>query len=81
MNQLSNHSSSFIGFGHTRWATHGAKTDINSHPHTSTNGMFTIVHNGILENYRDLKSSLVEDTFQSETDTEVIANLLENTYI
>lgn len=80
---LTEHSSSFIGFGHTRWATHGAKTDSNSHPHTSTNGYFTIVHNGILENYRDLKTSLVEKgmTFQSETDTEVIANLLENTYM
>ena len=80
---LTKHSNSFIGFGHTRWATHGAKTDTNSHPHTSTNGCFTIVHNGILENYRDLKSSLIEKgmTFQSETDTEVIANLLENMYM
>jgi glutamine---fructose-6-phosphate transaminase (isomerizing) len=80
---LSQHSSSFVGFGHTRWATHGAKTDTNSHPHTSTNGYFTIVHNGILENYRDLKSSLIKKgmIFQSETDTEVIANLLENVYL
>ena len=71
-----------IGIGHTRWATHGEPSDINSHPHLSNSGMIAVVHNGIIENYLPLKKWLIEEgyTFKSETDTEVIANLLEYYY-
>lgn len=71
-----------IGIGHTRWATHGAPTEENAHPHISENGLFTVVHNGIIENYAELKAELVNDgvTFRSDTDTEVIAHLLEKNY-
>lgn len=71
-----------IGIGHIRWATHGAATDINSHPHLSNNGKIAVVHNGIIENYRQLKSELEEEgyTFKSSTDTEVIAVLIEKYY-
>ncbi len=70
------------GIGHTRWATHGEPDDINSHPHSSMTGLFTIVHNGIIENYLSLKKELLSEgyTFKSSTDTEVIANLLEKYY-
>ncbi len=70
------------GIGHTRWATHGAPTDQNAHPHMSNDGRFAIVHNGIIENYVDLRDELTQSgfTFLSETDTEVIVHLLEMYY-
>ncbi|MBR5437713.1 MAG: glutamine--fructose-6-phosphate transaminase (isomerizing) [Clostridia bacterium] len=70
------------GIGHTRWATHGEPDDINSHPHSSSSGLFTVVHNGIIENYLSIKKELLSEgyTFKSSTDTEVIANLLEKHY-
>ena len=71
-----------VGIGHTRWATHGAPSDRNSHPHFSGNKKFAIVHNGIIENYLSLKSFLSEKGFKfaSDTDSEVVAHLLELNY-
>ncbi len=71
---------SSTGLGHTRWATHGAPTENNAHPHTDCTGELVVVHNGIIENYSALKKELTGKghTFTSETDTEVLAHLIED---
>lgn len=71
-----------LGIGHTRWATHGEPNDINAHPHVSENGRIALVHNGIIENYLEIKEHLMRQGvhFTSDTDTEVVAQLLEFHY-
>lgn len=77
-----NGNSLHIGIGHTRWATHGPPSEINAHPHTSATGKIALIHNGIIENYNELRKALSDQghVFQSATDTEVLAHLIEANY-
>lgn len=80
---IENSVNGHLGIGHTRWATHGRPSDINSHPHLSMHGLFALVHNGVIENYLELKEELVKKgyKFKSDTDSEVVVNLIENNFL
>jgi glutamine---fructose-6-phosphate transaminase (isomerizing) len=79
---IDEHKDMTVGIAHTRWATHGPKTDINSHPHLSNDKQFAIVHNGIVENFTELRKMLQSNGFhfRSQTDTEVVVNLISHCY-
>ena len=80
---ISNDSiSGSIGIAHTRWATHGSPTNLNSHPHLNESGTIALVHNGIIENYQPIKETLIKKgiSFKSETDTEVLVHLISAIY-
>ncbi len=80
---LGNHLNGVVAVGHSRWATHGGVTEANAHPHSDCKGAIHLVHNGIVENYKELKAELIKKghTFTSETDTEVLAHLIEEARI
>src|SRR5687767_3258386 len=71
-----------VGLAHTRWATHGRPNDLNAHPHVDCSGAITVIHNGIIENFRELREDLAArgHRFDSETDTEALAHLVEEAY-